>query len=132
MLTAVAIEGYELLADELAAARHRTSSLLEIGVGYVRFAVEHRAHFEVMFSPELYHPDDPALAQARNRAGESLRAGVAATTGGEPPGREAILAAWSIVHGFATLWLGGVLPPGLGDDAAAAARPVIRLLFEER
>jgi hypothetical protein len=45
--------------------------------------------------------------------------------------RNARLAAWSIAHGFATLWLAGALPPEAGDDPAAAARPVIRLLFND-
>ena len=39
------------------------------------------------------------------------------------------VAAWSIVHGFAALWLGGALPPDIGTDPEAAARPVLRLLF---
>jgi AcrR family transcriptional regulator len=135
LLTALAIEGYQGLADALAAARERTGELLEIGVAYVRFAVEHRAHFEVMFRPDLYHREDPKLRAARDRAGESLRAGLSALSrppGGEraePIGRTGV-AAWSIVHGFAALWVSGVLPPDLGDDPATAARSVIRLLFE--
>ncbi|MFD0788441.1 TetR-like C-terminal domain-containing protein, partial [Micromonospora azadirachtae] len=40
------------------------------------------------------------------------------------------LAAWSIVHGFATLWLAGALPPRVGDDPREAARHVIRRLVE--
>ncbi len=27
-------------------------------MAYVRFAVQHRAYFEVMFRPDLYHADD--------------------------------------------------------------------------
>ena len=42
------------------------------------------------------------------------------------------MAAWSIVHGFATLWLNGALPPELGDDPEAAARAVAGLLFGDR
>ncbi|WP_131787283.1 TetR/AcrR family transcriptional regulator [Protofrankia symbiont of Coriaria ruscifolia] len=132
LLTAVATEGFDLLADALVAAEGRTGDLLEIGVAYVRFAVDHRAYFEVMFRPELYHPADPRLLQARQHAGDSLRSGLAmlpgATTGDIP--RQAGLAAWSIAHGFATLWLGGALPEEVGDDLEAAARPVLRLLFE--
>ncbi|WP_206443343.1 TetR/AcrR family transcriptional regulator [Candidatus Protofrankia californiensis] len=132
LLTAVATEGFDLLADALVAAGERTGDLLEIGVAYVRFAVDHRAYFEVMFRPELYHPADPQLLQARQRAGDSLRSGLAmlpgATTGDMP--RQAGLAAWSIAHGFATLWLGGALPEEVGYDLEAAARPVLRLLFE--
>lgn len=129
LLTALAAEGFDLLADELARSG---GDLLEVGVGYIRFAVEHRAHFEVMFRPELYHGDDPALVAARQRAGERLRGGVAALpgvrTGADAEADQ--LAAWSIVHGFAALWLGGALPPGAGDDPEAAGRAVIRRLFD--
>lgn len=127
LLTALAAAGYSALADALTAAAG--GGLLEVGVAYVRFAVDHRAHFEVMFRPELYHRDDPELAAARERAGEALRAGVA---GLGPPGEApaAGLAAWSIAHGFAALWLGGALPARVGDDAEAAARAVLRLLFD--
>lgn len=129
LLTALAAEGFELLADELARADGR--DLLEVGVGYIRFAVAHRAHFEVMFRPELYHGDDPGLLAARRRAGERLRAGIAALPDSAGADADADrLAAWSIVHGFATLWLGGALPESVGDDPEAAGRAVIRRLFD--
>src|SRR6516162_2006808 len=51
LLTAVAAEGYRLLGEALAAARS-AGSFLDVGVAYVRFAVDHRAHFEVMYRPE--------------------------------------------------------------------------------
>jgi hypothetical protein len=34
------------------------------------------------------------------------------------------VAAWSLVHGLATLWLNGNLPSLLGDDPEAIARRV--------
>jgi hypothetical protein len=72
------------------------------------------------------------LAAARRRARDLLQAGIAALPDA-PAGRDARLAglaAWSIVHGFATLWLGGALPPEVGTDAEAAGRAVIRHLFD--
>jgi hypothetical protein len=45
---------------------------------------------------------------------DSLRAGVAA---------------WALVHGLATLYLGGNLPPTLGDDPEAIAREIAVHLF---
>ena len=133
LLTALAAQGYDLLADALDTARERTGSLLEIGVAYVRFAVDHRAHFDVMFRPDLYAADDAELVTAQDRATAALAAAVATLPAqSAPAGREAFLAglsAWSIVHGFATLWLSGALPPDLGDDPEDAARSVIRRLF---
>ncbi|BCB79961.1 TetR/AcrR family transcriptional regulator [Phytohabitans flavus] len=132
LLTALAVEGFNRLADALDASRAETGSLLEAGVTYVRFAVENRAHFEVMFQPSLYDRDDPEVDVARQRAGAALSAGV--STLDEPPPaeetRKTELAAWSIVHGFATLWLAGAFPDPLGDNAGDAARPVIRRLFD--
>ena len=131
LLTALAVQGFTLLADALTRAREETGSLVEIGVAYIRFAVDHRAHFEVMFRPELYHRDDAEVVAAGRRAYDSLRAGLAALP--EPPTGDdaelAGLAAWSIVHGFATLWLGGALPPEIGNDPEAAGGAVIGRLF---
>ncbi|TDC49133.1 TetR/AcrR family transcriptional regulator [Actinomadura sp. KC345] len=128
LLTAVAAEGYTLFADALEAAG---GDLHEVGLAYIRFAVDHRPYFEVIFTPELYRPDDPGVSAARDRAGRVLTEGVRDVSPGGPDGdRTAGVAAWSIVHGFAHLWLSGALPAELGDDPVAAARPVIRHLFE--
>lgn len=129
VLTALAAEGYDLLADALAAAG---AEFVAAGVAYVRFAVSHKAHFEVMFRPDTYHPHDPAVVVARERARQALARGVQATT--TETGREARLsgiAAWSLVHGFATLWLTGALPDDLGDDLGAVARDVAQRLFPD-
>ncbi|MFJ5541126.1 TetR/AcrR family transcriptional regulator [Micromonospora chalcea] len=125
LLTAFATQGFDLLADAL---RQAGDDLLDTGVAYVGFAVRHRAHFDVMFRPELYRADDPELTAARARSGDVLRDRVTRHTGREPD--TDALAAWSIVHGFATLWLSGALPPRTGDDPEAAARTVITRLFD--
>ena len=132
LLTAFAAEGYDLLAEELVEAQERTGEFLEVGVAYVRFALAHRAHFEVMFRPDLYHADEPAVRAARARAGDALRAGVGSLPGarGEAEIEVAGVAAWSLVHGFATLYLTGALPEDLRGDPEAAARAVARLLFQ--
>lgn len=131
VLSALAAEGFDLLADELAAALQRTQDFLEVGVAYVRFAVEHRAHFEVMFRPDLYHPDDRAVLAARERASEALAGGIGSLPEQQagPDARLAGIAAWSLVHGFATLWLNGALPPELGDNPETVARAVAAILF---
>ncbi|MFG1776206.1 TetR/AcrR family transcriptional regulator [Micromonospora sp. NPDC049051] len=129
LLTALATEGFHLLAKALHDAG---GDLLDRGVAYVDFAVRHRAHFEVMFRPDLYRADDPELLAARRRSGDALHSGVAALSDTRPTAKDPqgdALAAWSIVHGFATLWLSGALPPQVGDDPRAAARDVIHRLF---
>jgi AcrR family transcriptional regulator len=129
VLTALAAEGYELLADALTAAG---DDFAEAGVAYVRFAVTHKAHFDVMFRPDAYRRDDPTVTAARERAGQALTTGVRTHTA--RTGRQAELtgvAAWSLMHGFATLWLTGALPDSLGEDLTAAARDVAKILFQE-
>jgi AcrR family transcriptional regulator len=122
VLTALAAEGYDLLADALEAAG---DEFIEAGVAYVRFAVTYKAHFEVMFRPDTYHRDDPTVQKARERARRALESGVRTRTDAELAG----VAAWSLMHGFATLWLTGAFPPELGDDLTESARSVARILF---
>jgi AcrR family transcriptional regulator len=213
LLTAFATEGFEQLAKALATSRLASNSFLELGVTYIRFAMTRRALFEVMFRPDLYHPNDPALLAARAKAADALYAAVIdlpdgtlaaaqpratsapagpratlghATSSADPAGpggapisiadragpggaptsiggragpgvnadslgsashpadvtarpakegtaetappavRTAGLAAWSMAHGFATLWLTGAFPDRDQDPTEIA-----RILFAE-
>jgi AcrR family transcriptional regulator len=127
LLTALAVEGYEMLAVSLRDTWERTHSFLEVGVAYVAFAVSHRAHFEVMFRPELLRIDDDALRTARAGSAAMLYGPAEQTTGAPPV--EAGVAAWSLMHGLSWLWLNGLLPPELGDDPEAIARATGGYLF---
>jgi AcrR family transcriptional regulator len=132
LLTAVAADGFGLLAAELRAAYESTGSFLEVGVAYVRFATRHPAHFQVMFRPELYRRDDPELAAAREQARAMLYGPVAERTGERADANvlAAGVAAWSLAHGLATLLLNGALPRPLADDPEAAARRILTYLFQ--
>ncbi|MEU7073700.1 TetR/AcrR family transcriptional regulator [Streptomyces narbonensis] len=125
LLTAIATEGYDLLAAALAG----TPELRERGVRYVRFATEHPAHFQVMFQPDLLRADDPELLAAKERASAELRAGVAGLPD-VPDARTAGIAAWSLAHGFATLLLTGNIEAALGDrEPEGYFRSLTGLLF---
>lgn len=126
LLTAVATEGFGMLADELATAG---DDFLEAGVSYVRFATAHPAHFEVMFQSALLHADDPELTAAEGRAAKALEDGLRNAVPAERASGDMRLAAWSIAHGFAALWISGALPERVGGDAVAAARPVLEKLL---
>ncbi len=111
VLTALAAEGYTLLAEQLRGVRESGGGFADVGVAYVGFAVAHPSHFEVMFAPKLLDPSDIALTASRELTFAELRGGVQAL---ESEGRvadapAAVLAAWSIVHGIATLALSGNL-----------------------
>lgn len=128
LLTAIATEGFGLLASALREAWKRTGSFLEVGVAYVEFATTHRGHFEVMFRPDLYRADDPELAAARAASAAVLYGGAEATTSSAAR-VEAGVAGWSLMHGFVSLWVNDLLPRRLGDDPAHAARRIGRHLF---
>ncbi|MCX2185123.1 TetR/AcrR family transcriptional regulator [Streptomyces sp. SKN60] len=137
LLTAIAAQGYELLAAALTDA----PDLRERGVRYVRFAVAHPAHFQVMFQPELYRDraDDPELLAAKELAAAELRAGVVTLPAarssdspgspGSPDPRDTGVAAWSMAHGFATLLLTHNLDAPLdGRDPGEVFRALAGLL----
>lgn len=132
LLTAIAVEGNEMLAESLAEAiSEDRAGLLDLGVRYVRFALDHPAHFEVMYRPDLYHRDAPELVAARERTGKMLRGTVRAVS--EEQGKDASqaqLAAWSVAHGFATLVRGGNLDRVVGDrDPAEVFRSLADVMF---
>jgi AcrR family transcriptional regulator len=130
LLSALAAEGFDGLAAALdaATAPGGLTRLAAQGRAYVRYAVGAPGHFPVMFRPELTDGRDPELVRARQAAFTALDEAV---TGAQREGwaagashEHAVTAAWSIVHGLATLWLDGALPPHLatGDaDAVALA-----------
>ncbi len=130
LFTALAAEGFRMLAAALEAAH---PDFLQAALAYVGFALQHPGHYAVMFDRSLVDPADPELITAQAAAGAELAKGVgtlkdprAAT---DPAGAE--LAAWSLVHGFAMLWLNHALPPPIASgDPIAAAERIARMLFD--
>ena len=125
LLTAIAAEGWNLLADALAAAQ-RDAGFGGQGVAYVVFATTRPAYFAVMRAPDLVHSDDPALVAARERAGVQLRHGTGDGSG--PDNSSHQLAAWALVHGLASLLLEGTIHVDPGDSVEGLARAVTRHL----
>jgi hypothetical protein len=82
-----------------------------------------------MFRPELYRTDDPELVRAREAARSLLYPPAAAASGPDHDAVAAAVAAWSLMHGLATLWLNKNLPPQLGDDPEQIAREIAHYLF---
>ncbi len=118
LLTAVAAEGWSLLADALEAVPDR--EFAELGVAYVVFATAHPPHFAVMRAPGLVRADDPDLVAAQRRAGEALQT----EPDGSPRDRATALAGWAMVHGLSALLLEGMVSPDPGSDVRALARSV--------
>lgn len=118
LCTALATQGFELLTQALVDAR---DDFTDAALAYVRFAIDHPGHYEVMFDKSLLDASNAELTAAQSAAGAELARGVA--TLGDPNARAdptgAQLAAWSLVHGFATLWLNGAV-----NDEVRAADPM--------
>lgn len=127
LFTALAIEGFAMLAKALTDARPR---FIDAARAYVGFALAHPGHYAVMWDKTLYDGSHDALVAAEAAAGAELRRGVAtlsdATAQADPDG--AALAAWSLVHGFSLLWLNGAID-ATGDPIEAVDR-VAGILFD--
>jgi AcrR family transcriptional regulator len=120
LLAAVAMEGFEALAqaerEAAAATADPWDRFKAIGRAYLRFAVAHPAHFRVMFGRELVEgsqppPEEQWVANPASRVLVEVATEAIATRGNadEERVRVAVIAAWSLVHGLAMLWLDGPL-----------------------
>ncbi len=110
LLSAVAAEGYRELAAALVAAHPsptKPEDLADIGVAYVRFALDHPALFRVMFA-EPCDPTDPERVAATAAINEYLLSIVAGTLALPTPEAMA-MTLWALVHGLAFLHLHGKL-----------------------
>lgn len=110
LLTAVAIEGFETLHDELVRSADGIDDpidrLTAIGRGYVRVATEHPAHCEVMFREDVIAGDDQRLSEVGLAAYGVLEATVAAIAERYNPTLEIQDAArlcWSAMQGLVVL-----------------------------
>lgn len=110
LLTAVAIEGFTTLYDELvssgAGIDDPVDRLKAIGRGYVRVATEHPAHCEVMFRDDVIDGDDPHLAEVGLAAYGILEATVAAIADRYNPAlpvQDATRLCWSAMQGLVEL-----------------------------
>jgi len=115
-------------AGDSALDRHRA-----IGMGYVRFAVEHPAYFRLMTSRHDFFEPDAEFDAAYQRLYETIReATVAAQQEGWATGRDPddlLMASWSVVHGFAMLWVEGGIQDYFGSiDSENAASAVIDIV----
>ena len=141
MLTAFATIGYRMLVESVRqeAARLDDSDLAAriaaMGQGYVRFAVSHPAHFELMFRADLLDADDQELIAARNRLNGLLVDAVErCREAGYLRGRPAMVvvaSAWSLVHGLSALWISGRLPERTNEqDPQRIAKAVTELFVQ--
>ncbi|MGB9307100.1 MAG: helix-turn-helix domain-containing protein [Mycobacterium sp.] len=130
LFTALATQGFQLLAGALVGARPRFA---DAALAYVRFAIEHPGHYQVMFNSSLVDGSDAELAAAKAAAGAELARGVATlrdpNAHADPAAAQ--LAAWSLVHGFSMLWLNDAVNDAVKEaDPMDSVRQIATMLFE--
>jgi AcrR family transcriptional regulator len=140
LLAALAIDGMRRLALAMekglagvpgppGSPAHAVAELAAVGRAYVEFAVKHPANFQVMFGPWCDHPDlteVPAGATPEGRDPFQILVDTLdalARSGAVLPAARAgaEIAAWSAVHGLASLVVAQAMPLGPAERAQALA-----------
>jgi AcrR family transcriptional regulator len=140
LLSTFTVESFEQLAAAMArrrAAAHGDAfgRLTAIGLGYVEFALAHRARFQLMFRTDRLDAQCDPLREAGQRAYQQLVECVAAVDPDAPAAAHAerTALAWSIVHGFATLMVeNAAFAASHGPGPRAALATMERLLAATR
>jgi AcrR family transcriptional regulator len=138
LLAEIANEGFTLFRNALAKAaqshpREQVKRLVEMGMAYVEFAQQHRSHFKVMWEGGLSKDNYPAVGQTAYEAYLLLEKAAIDLLPQATPSRQKALvcAAWSIVHGYASLNLEGELDVITAEpNQKALLRNSLHLLFD--
>jgi AcrR family transcriptional regulator len=139
LLAEIASEGFTLFRNALAVATQRSpgdkvKALAEMGVAYVEFAIQHKSHFKVMWEGEISKADHPTVEQPAYQAFLLLQqAAIALLPKARPERQQALVtAAWSLVHGYATLMLEHELDVVAGGQSdMKLLRQSIHLLLDQ-
>lgn len=118
MIRALAVEGLDLLMEELGSAQERAvhlpgrERLIADSLEYVAFAQRHPAHYDAMFRTPSTSPDDDTLDRVRITALDCLRNLVvevheSGAIGGDV--ETAFLQICAMCHGIASLAIDGLL-----------------------
>lgn len=105
LLSALAAEGFDRLADELIETRQKGGDIpIELGKTYIEFSKRNSALFQLMSDPGRVDSRHPALQAARKRA-LSVLAGTRGATMQNPTLTQVgeMVANWGLIHGLALL-----------------------------
>jgi len=125
LLVALAEQGFDEFAEAMRLAHENTrESFAEMGIAYVKFAVERPGMFRLMFGHAVAdHSRSPHLLEAIARSTwlfeSSMKTSRNARTGDPVAG----LHTWATMHGLATLAIDGLLP---GYDAVLLAQALAK------
>ncbi|MBS3650387.1 TetR/AcrR family transcriptional regulator [Pseudaminobacter sp. 19-2017] len=116
LLTALAAVGAQrflsgMTEREAAAGDDPRGRFVATGRAYIEFALANPALFELMFGSKRPDFDEPIYTTPASQSFRVLVDGIAALRGDDPltsrEGRAAVMSAWSLVHGFASLVIAG-------------------------
>lgn len=137
-LAAIAEEGFAILGERLEKAiapeEDASQRFAAAGRAYVAFALDHPAHFRVMFRADFVQVDrfPGAMACADGafaRLLEVVHANVEEGLPAEPSELALIVLGWSVTHGLSCLLLDGPLAKKL-PEAANAKEAIVRDVME--
>ena len=118
MLAELVADGFARLRDAMAAADGEGAApadrLRRAGLAYIAFAQSSPALFRLMFASELVDPAGHPQVQAGQAAALAIVEGIVADMADPGDAADLTLAAWALVHGYATL---------VHRNRARAARP---------
>jgi len=128
LLVEVAASGFKLFAAALGknkggeqAKEAQQDYLLGLGVSYVCFALDHKPLFQLMFGDVLSDIPKSERYMKEGGAAYALIENAAASVSSDP---NAPIAAWSTVHGLATLMVDGKIT--VAEDLEKQVRAVLR------
>ena len=122
LLSALAVRGFERLRDRTLRKSEMATDPMEklaaLAEAYLEFSIENAGLYRIMFATDA---DKQAHAELRRAARSSyavLRAAISEVSvdGSETAADERTLAAWGVVHGFASLLSEGRIPEDLVSD----------------
>jgi AcrR family transcriptional regulator len=134
LLAAVSEQGFQDLHAALAAvdAADPKRRVIELGSAYVRWGVDHPDHYRVMFGAEINKADHPGLAVAAEQAFGDLLDAITGFAQDQDP-LEIAGPLWSLVHGVASLAIGGEFDAvGIRQDPEAMLAGTMARLLADR
>lgn len=138
LLAEIAGEGFTMFRDALARVaqshpRDKVKRLVEMGVAYVDFALDHRAHFKVMWEGGVDKDNYPDLGKTAYEAYLLLQNAAIELLPGSSPSRQRALAtaAWTTVHGYASLALENELDVVGSEQSSKLLRQTLHILLDQ-
>lgn len=130
LLAVLVADGFAQLHDAMAAADSEGATPVErlrrAGLAYIAFAQSRPALFRLMFASELVDPASHPQVQAGHSSPLAIVGGIVASMAAPEDAADLTLAAWALVHGYATLCIeAGLEGPDRREGRAALFARII-------